>query len=55
MSNEWVFSDEARPAPVRAPPRTAIVPEYDEDMGEEEEEESEDESDARASLYGQYR
>lgn len=47
------------PAPVTAPPRSAIVPEYDEDTSEEE---SEDEGEGdpgvgqeRAPLYGQYR
>ena len=51
------------PAPraVTAPPRSAIVPEYDETSSEEEdgETESEDEDgldrDERAALYGQYR
>jgi AP-3 complex subunit beta len=51
-------SDAGRPAPraVTAPPRSAIVPEYDEDTSEEEEDEEETESEEeQAPLYGQYR
>jgi AP-3 complex subunit beta len=51
---------EERPVqPVTAPPRSAIVPEYDEESSEEESEEeteeenSEDEAE-RAPLYGRY-
>jgi AP-3 complex subunit beta len=43
--------------PVTAPPRSAIVPEYDEDTSEEETEEETENSDdeaERAPLYGRY-
>ena len=51
---------EAAPVPVRAPPRSAIVPEYDQETTSDDEveetgDESEDEQGDQAPLYGQYR
>ncbi|KAK4688402.1 AP-3 complex subunit beta, partial [Tremellales sp. Uapishka_1] len=55
--SEEESDSDTRPAPVRAPPRSAIVPEYDEETSSEDEEEEDEEDDSesgdeRRPLYG---